>query len=328
MFVICFSSYGQTIHLLIVASTTDVTIGEGCQVNIDRLKRYTKQITDLTEISVKEYIIKGNAVSSTKILTTIQTINCQKNDIIWFYYSGHGTNAGLKWPKFLIQGAPISLEKVHNELLKKKPRLLLSFADCCNFTVSANNRVENVNNKKSVNPENTTENQNTIKANIQKLFNLTEGEIIVCSSEPGEFSVYNEILGGFFTMSFFEAYYQAIHSVNLSDVTWQRIFSETNLMTNDIASSISKKQTPQNELLIRDFSHLADNSDYNVIQEQTNDMNTYIIKSGDNYWSIARNVYKIPEHQIPAWVAEMQKLNKNVKFEAGEKLIVKPFKNK
>ncbi|WP_366144106.1 caspase family protein [uncultured Bacteroides sp.] len=68
-------------------------------------------------------------------------MNINPQDVVFFYYSGHGTRSmhdKSDYPQMCLglsvnrQSEMISVEGLDREIAKKKPRLRLTISDCCN----------------------------------------------------------------------------------------------------------------------------------------------------------------------------------------------------
>lgn len=301
IFICIFPLSAQTLHLISVGATEDATIGEGCKVNMSRIDKKAIEISNTLSLKLKKYEIKGMQCTTDNIKAKLKQVSCENGDIIWFYYSGHGVNARGKYPKFLMSGSSLTLENVHNTLQAKKPRLLLTFADCCNFKSSWNRTTTRSEEKNDT----YTKSENTmLKNNYKELFLKQEGSIILSSSEAGQYSLYNEDLGGLFTFSFFEALYQNTNVKNNAD--WEDILEDAKKSTENIVASFSKEQTPQ-------FSIKLNPTATTNIAIQND--STYIVKKGDGLWSVATASGVTYSED---WAIRMAKRNKLIKNPEGQ----------
>lgn len=300
------------------SATNDPTIGKGCQVNINRIALFMDKVKEMTGNQVQEYTVSDNALTSANIENYLNELETKPDDIIWFYYSGHGKNTSTPWPKFLIKGNHLTLKSVHEKLRQKPHRLLISVADCCNFSSSVTSkRTASVDSKAT---ESTSisrgyfDNDSVIKSRYKKLFNETKGEILACGSIPGQFSLYNEYLGGFFTLSLFQSLYAITESSDSKAVNWNNVLRLAKADTEQNALSMGKTQTPQYQLI-------QPNGTFTTVSQ--GEVITYTIKSGDTISSVGRYQLKIPSTQISTWLAKVRDLNpqKNLdKIKVGDKV--------
>lgn len=140
----------------------------------------------------------------------IKHFKCGNNDIVLFFYFGHGgrsTQDKSEFPQmclgknYLNQNSQwIPLEDVKNAIMKHNPRFLLFFGDCCN------DASQDVTPKWGIlNSASASEINNAQKEGMKKLFANSKGYVIASGSTKGEFSWYNNTYpdgGGFFTTAF------------------------------------------------------------------------------------------------------------------------------
>jgi predicted nucleic-acid-binding Zn-ribbon protein len=130
------------------------------------------------------------------ILVELNTINSTSNDVLVFYYAGHGMSSeDEEFPSFTNRLMEFSQNSVH-EMLKNKPhKLVLTLYDTCNQerpNQRENNRPPTSKPQKSINV-----------ALVNMLFNKSQGDVMLCSSKYGYYTGSNTRIGGFFTYSFF-----------------------------------------------------------------------------------------------------------------------------
>ncbi len=287
-----------TFHLIIVSDTDDATIGEGCQKNIDRLTTHFKPIAKHLKMSYKSYVLKGDQVNGDSIIYLLKNkVKIKRReDIVVFHYSGHGTNRGSKdvWPRFLIpNGFKSSLTKIHGILETKKPKFLLTLADCCNgasrrrptprIEIEARNQPVTILSKK----------------NYYKLFQEAEGDIIACASRKGAVSYYDSYLGGYFSLGFCEAMTEEVNALNTRmPISWESIFLLTEEYTSNLATGWGRRQQPQIKI------NLKKETDQIPIfgEEPTNEIEVtiYQVKKGDTLSKIAKT-YKITVVDLKKW---------------------------
>ncbi len=271
-----FEIKSQSIHLLLVCDTDDYTIGKGVSKNVSIVASDISKIAKKINFKLFEHNLIGNNFTISKINKIISNLKVQANDIVLFYYSGHGINGQSNWPLLLISNGSLDLEKIHKKLKSKNPRFLMTFADCCNYsnTYNSNSKGKNINSEK-------------IKTNATKSLNLLfsdfRGDIIACGSKTG-FSSYNDFIGGFYTVSFFIVLNRALKSKINSD--WQTIFETTSDFTKQNAQSVGKIQEPFFEI-----------NTLNLTNEQ---IIYHSVVEKETLSSIGR-LYKVSYKQIAKW---------------------------
>ena len=244
---------GQSIHLVLVSDTDDYSIGEGCEMNEGRIERQLSSIGESCGMDVKVYHNKSHTFSVEAIEHTLQHIKITKNDVIWFYYSGHGINASQsEWPKLLIDGTTLRLTEVHRNLLGMGARLTITTGDCCNIGTPrsvASNRAPVYSGVGARGAD-----EQIKKQNYSKLFKQAEGEIIMSGSRIGEYARYSDALGGFFTLGLCETLYNAGNNAQVDRTSWEQILNDTYDYTLQSTTDMQAPQHPQYKIDINGSS--------------------------------------------------------------------------
>lgn len=190
----------KTIHWLTFIDTTDgIGKPEGGVGEIDQNTRkilYARWI-NLVNASLGEQgynvnivDIYGSKTSPENCKNIINDLQCDSEDIVMFYYVGHGTeNTNTsKFPLMLMAQTNVNkfvpLTWVHETLKKKGARLIISIGMCCNARQGAPGRIAPT---FSMNYGNTYIDQD-MSENIKKLFLNYRGDLIVTSASPAESS--------------------------------------------------------------------------------------------------------------------------------------------
>lgn len=190
----------KTIHWLTFIDTTDgVGKPEGGVGEIDQNTRkilYARWINlinaSLSEqgYNVNVVDIYGSKTSPENCRNIINDLQCESDDIVMFYYVGHGTeNTNTsKYPLMLLAQNDVNklvpLTWVHETLKKKGARLTISIGMCCNARQGVPGRIAPTFN---VNYGNTYIDPD-MSENIKKLFLNYRGNLIITSASPAESS--------------------------------------------------------------------------------------------------------------------------------------------
>jgi hypothetical protein len=239
-----------TLHLVVIANTMISDIGAGCAVDQRNLEGEFKGIADALGISLKKYIVNGEAFIKNNVLTTLNGLTVGKNDIVISVYRGHGfrwANQTDEWPFLdirtsqytrLSESTSISLSQIYTIIKSKGARLNLVLADCCNNAIGLS---QNTNNNFLIM-------QNNNNYNIEKLRDLfinAKGNLLSCAASPGEYSWVNSANGGFYTVSFLQSLREEISYLRQDNADWR------DLMDNTVKNAKAKTKscsncTPQN----------------------------------------------------------------------------------
>lgn len=250
LFIIPLSIKAQTMHAIIVANTFDYSIGSACATDYNIVYSEIKNIAQILHYNDNLVAFQDYDFSKENVETAIEKMQCANNDVIFFYYSGHGARAvndNSKWPQMSFNSNNkidnrnyVPLLKVFKQLKNKQPRLLIVIADCCN---SVSNKVL---------PKNVMKGQTTVSDDeapervYKSLYNDLSGTILVSSSKPGEPSIALTDQNSLFTVKFFEAMADALNGKIKCD--WETLLSESGKRTSDFSDS---KQNPQCEIKVQ-----------------------------------------------------------------------------
>lgn len=212
----------QTLHAIIFANTKspgnpndprDRGIGPSVTVDFERMGIEMTSIASFINYNLKKYYYYDtpDRFSRSSLLNVLNNLSCGKDDIVFFYYSGHGgryENEESNYPEMILKvpyGAASTNElyplyDVYKKIRSKSPRLTIVFGDLCNSTWEGAYKNNNSNRSASV--------KSTSVCDIYKnLFLNVKGGLIAASSKPGHTSgcAYYEDgsdAGGVFTASF------------------------------------------------------------------------------------------------------------------------------
>lgn len=176
-----------TLHAVLVADTNDASIGTSVGIDHKRLQSLVKSISDNTGLSLKVQAITGDQLSLASVNQAINGVSASSEDVVLFYWSGHGYSAGeSQFPTMGLKTGTLGLLAVKETLGRKNPRLLIVVGDTCNKP--SGSRGEEVPSARDEKPE-----------NYRELFLKYRGTIIASGSKRGQYSYGSPQSGGFFT---------------------------------------------------------------------------------------------------------------------------------
>ncbi len=184
----------KTIHWLTFIDTTDENVGKidlnTRKILYSRWIEPTNAVLKENGYSVNTLDIYGHQTSPEKCKTIVENLNCSSEDIVIFYYVGHGTeNTNTsKYPLMLMGQLNIHkfipLSWVHNTLKSKGARLTVTIGMCCNARQGVPGR-----NSPSFSPNyGATYVDDEMAAAIRSMFLKYQGDIIISSASPNESS--------------------------------------------------------------------------------------------------------------------------------------------
>lgn len=238
----------QTIHWLTFIDTTDKNVGQIDKNGREVLYNHFVNVVNaaLAEKGYKTNIrdIYGTNLTPQKCKEVVSSLNCSPNDIVVFYYIGHGTHGtvgGDVWPMmFMAQDNTsnlVPLKWVHDQLKGKGAKLTATIGMCCNVFQDINRRSTP---SFGVNYGNTFL-TDTEKNAIQQMFLSNQGDFLLSSASPGQSSVGgNTPLGpmDLFTCVLVKNFED---SASEGSLEWNSLFNDIKSVVNEVTGG---KQTP------------------------------------------------------------------------------------
>lgn len=215
------------LHAIIVADTNDSTIGNSTEIDFENMRNEMRRISLYTGLNLKETTIRGKETFPKKVIAKINNLKINKNDVVIFYFSGHGYRTDSKeespWPYLYFSQANkgIDYDLIGKKLEAYHPRLLIVFADACNSLISDDDAPPLVK-ETMMGPVS----RELLKSNYRKLFMDVEGVIMVTSSKAGE-SSWGTPEGGLFTLAFLHNLGKSVKSS--SEPSWYLILDKASI---------------------------------------------------------------------------------------------------
>jgi hypothetical protein len=219
------------IHLLVLASTNDKTIGPSCKKDMDRMVQTFNDLAVSMGIACKPKTISGTEISKARLEKEIGLLQPAPRDIVVFYYSGHGFRKpkdNRRFPYIDLRSNPNedymvaskNMEDIFNDLKAKPGRLKLVLSDCCNTLVDATNAISSP----IPNPKGFGLLLNEL--NYRALFfDPKPTALLLNAAGPGERATSNNEFGGFFSY-FFKVSLQTSCGFYRNNVGWNQVFEE------------------------------------------------------------------------------------------------------
>ena len=231
-----------TLHLVIVANTEDNTIGTTCIRDKDRTIKAFTELTDYLGIQLSPTTIFGNKYNKEAVQVAIQYLQPAPDDIVVFYYSGHGfsNNGNSRQYPYLdlrprnslpLEGNSLNIEDIYNSIKKKGARLNIIFSDCCNADPNAASNISgNIAQTRSTSMGWSME-------NCRSLFmDQKPHAVLMTAATKGELSAGNDNTGGIFTFNFGESL-QSYFGLFYKNVTWANVLQQAQKQTINTASN-------------------------------------------------------------------------------------------
>ena len=91
---------GQTLHTIIFANTNDPQIGKSVVYDYNSLSVEVNTIAAATGMKLKRYFYKDEYCNNKNLRNVLNQLSTNKDDVILFYYSGHGTRSAQDISEF------------------------------------------------------------------------------------------------------------------------------------------------------------------------------------------------------------------------------------
>jgi hypothetical protein len=222
-----------TLHVIVAADTNDSSIGPSAKTDLDNMHKLVWDISQHAGLALIGGAIAGDDFTSSNVSAAINGLTVGPNDVVFFFYSGHGVNLrDSRWPAMDFQDKKDkpNLTEVRDKLKQKGPRLLIVMADTCNHIIGGQGGSQF--SRATEKPE-----------NYKELFVNYSGTIIASGSKPGEYSWGNKARGGLYVDAFLKSLSQELASSGRP--SWEALMKRANspLMANN-----GKRQNPQSKV--------------------------------------------------------------------------------
>jgi hypothetical protein len=230
--------------LVIVANTNDPTIGKGCEVDINTIHQMFEDLSRQMNFNFIDLVIKGNDYGKENVLKTIDTIEPGPNDIVVFYYSGHGfsyeKDKNVVYPQIDLRTDPANTqidfinnntENLSDIFIKVKgrgARLNIVIGDCCNTAIKYPRAFKggSEQERKALPPPKEVD-----KKIAEALFCDLTASILVGAAERGQYAITDEAIGSIFTHNFANhlkvVLDKSIETAVFDGVPWKKILDDT-----------------------------------------------------------------------------------------------------
>lgn len=225
------------LYLLVVTNVNDATIGNAVAKDKARCIETFNGLASYLGIKIIVDTVSGKNYSKKSVEQAIQRMRPSSNDIVVFYYSGHGfrkNNDGKQFPWIDLRSKPkdnyllttMNMEDVFKIIQKKGARFNLVLSDCCNSDVEAPVPVGTKPFKTKGSGIQWNED------NCRTLFlNKSRMSILATAAQNGQKAACNMEFGSFFSF-FFKGSMENYCSRLQTNVSWDKVFTDTKTQTN------------------------------------------------------------------------------------------------
>jgi hypothetical protein len=244
------------LHFILVANTNDPRIGYSVQKDVVNITSQIKDVATFLGLPLNYVEISGTQFGKSAVETALNNLKPGTDDIVVFYYSGHGysndRNASEQYPQFDLRQsrfddilvATMNASEVLAKLKDRNARLNLVITDCCNSSLGL------------LKPEGknfalTTKSlMSWEKSYCYDLFMKSKGSVIAAAAKKGQYAYGNTDVGGYFTSNLITSMEKYLSKFQSSTPTWQEIIAEAQTstvslsLTNVCKANTSCRQDP------------------------------------------------------------------------------------
>ena len=213
---------GSEVIAILCCDTLAAGIESATDQDLKNMHEEAHRIAINTKSYLREILFTGEDLVPDKVLAALNGLTCKRDDMILFYFSGHGYRTSAKegnpWPNlfFTASSEGVDYETIEKILLTKRPRFLLAIADCCNNYVDKGARKPCLVKSAS----------SRIRLNYKELFKDSKGAILITSSQAGEYSWCNSS-GSVYTCAFVDSIQDEV--LKSKRVSWDALLKRATL---------------------------------------------------------------------------------------------------
>jgi len=226
-----------TLHLVIVANTNDPDIGTSCMLDKDRTLKMFSDLAEFMGIKLNAQTIFGNDYNIQNVRNAVTGLKPSPQDIVIFYYSGHGfsNNDKYQYPYISLRSKSfqsleenaINVEEIYNLIKQKGAKVSLVMSDCCNTLPETT---------AAVSGEVALTRSSSLGWSLNNCLQLflppAPVAILMTAAQKGEMSAGNNSYGGFFTYNFRTSLLNFLSPTHeFTGVSWKKLIDEAQAQT-------------------------------------------------------------------------------------------------
>lgn len=216
----------QTLHGIILADTEDPKIGRFCEKDVQLMHLFMGGVAQTIGYDYSDYILAGGDCTSGNAMEAIRSLQVGPQDIVFFYYTGHGARSmqdTSPFPQMKLKDTMYPLYRIADQIEGRSPRLSIAITDACNSFIAGLP-------SKGISGGNTYLSKGSSDF-YKSLFGQTKGKMRITSSKIGQDSKATED-GGLFTIAFLSTLIEK--EQDGSAISWENILSATKSKIEDV----------------------------------------------------------------------------------------------
>lgn len=222
---ICVGKLSADLIAIYICDTLGSNIEVAVSKDLRNMQAFFREVAKQTKLKYQEHVYTGEIAYPEAILSDLRGLSITSNDVVAFYFSGHGNHRESKlspWPDlyFTLADQGVDYEHICSILSDKHPKFLLAVADACNSLVEDQYAAPIVT-------------QFEVKGgatgkNYKQLFLQQSGVIQITSSSVGEISwALNR--GGAYTLEFIKSFKSEVGKKR--GASWESILNQAKRQT-------------------------------------------------------------------------------------------------
>ena len=231
------------IHFIVVANTEDARIGSSVKKDVNNIYSEIKDVSTFLNLPLNYVEISGSKFGKANVETALNNLKPGTDDIVIFYYSGHGYSndqqSSKLYPQFDLRQsrfeditvATLNVADVYDKIKAKNARLNLIISDCCNSslgTLKPEGKSFALTAKSLLSWD---------KSFCTSLFMKSKGSILATAAKKGQYAYGNTDVGGYFTSNLIISMEKYLSKFQNTTPSWDKIIAEAQTTTVSLSMS-------------------------------------------------------------------------------------------
>jgi hypothetical protein len=168
-------------------------IAQSLRVDLGTMSQMLDILESRKIAKVQKTVLQGTKATMANIVNTLKSIQCGNDDIVLYYFSGHGLMEKGKTYMLTADEKNLGREEVASIINSKNARLNMLISDCCS------NSIDGLSASRSISRSGQKIEAGEYDQIYKDLFLGYEGTMHLSAATEGEYAYSNNDYGGFFT---------------------------------------------------------------------------------------------------------------------------------